>query len=237
MGFDYKVIDPLIEKGNIIKNREYIYQDEIVKAFKILEKYCSSNPNDYEAKLSLAVFATDFPLYDDFTAIDILNELLLIKDYYVKALVVKAKIETTFRIIAEDTFQLIEKYLSSNSTTASYYGEMLMHKAFYFRTFQRYEEMGITLLKSIKISPNFAWNYMLLGDLMVKKKDDKKALVYYEKAINNTTLVGSNNFYGFPYNFEALLDVLLRGTTQWLQNYNRLVKDYSDTMERILKST
>jgi tetratricopeptide (TPR) repeat protein len=237
MSFDYKSIDPLIEKGNIVKNHEYIYKEEIVKAFKIIEKYCKDNPNDYEAKLSLAVFAADFPLYDDFMALNILNELLLIKEYYIKALVIKAKIETTFEVMAKDTFQMIEEYLLLNPATAPYYGEVLMHKIFYFRTFNKYDEMETALLKSIEISPNFAWNYMLLGDLMVKKRDDKKALIYYENAINNTTLVGSNNFHRSPYDFEALLNELLRGTIQWLQNYHMLIKKYSDTKERILNSS
>jgi tetratricopeptide (TPR) repeat protein len=229
MAFDYSTIDPLIEQGNIVKDYKYIHQDKLVEAFKILEQYCKDNPNDYEAKISLAVFAIDFPFYDDITALEILNEVLLVKEYYVKALVTRAKVEAIFLIIMNDTFQMIEQYVNSNPTTALYYGEMLMHQAFYFETQDMYKDMEKILLKSIKISPNFAWNYMLLGDLMVKKGKTKKANKYYKKALDNTTLIGDDSYMP-PYDLEILLDELLRGTTQWSSNYNRLVKKYEQTM-------
>jgi tetratricopeptide (TPR) repeat protein len=228
MSFDYKLIDPLIKKGNIVENYQYIHKEELIKACAILEQYCKNNPNDYDAKLSLAVFVADFPSYDDFTAIKILNELLLVKGYYIKALVIKAEIETIFGIFSEDTFQAIEEYCLSNPIATLYYGEMLMHKAFYLRAFNRYEEMEHVLLKSIKISPSFAWNYMLLGDLMVKQGKNKEANDYYKKALDNTTLV-DDDFLRSPYDFEMLLDELLRGTIQWSSNYNRLMECFDST--------
>jgi len=228
MSFDYTSIDQLIKEGNIVKSKQYINKEKIVEAVNILEKYCENNPTDYDAQISLAVFISDYPLYDDIRGIEILNKILPIKEYYIRALVVRAEIETP-TTMKDDTFQMIEDYLASNPTTAPYYGEMLMHKAFYLRTYNRYDEMEKTLLRSIEISPNFAWNYMLLGDLMFKWGKTKEANKYYKLALEHTTLVDNDIFNSKPYSFEILLDQLLRGVIQWSSNYNRLLGKYEQT--------
>jgi tetratricopeptide (TPR) repeat protein len=226
VSFDSQKLDMLIKNQ---KNNE---------AISFLKNYCENNPNDYDAKINHVVLMTDIPWIDENDGktvwledemYQIVEELLSFEEYIAKAIIIKTIIELLFSFVSKDTYNLTSSYLVKNSSKAPYYGEILICKILYLEFAGNDEELQTLLLQSIDISPNYALNYIGLGDLMLKQKKISKAHEYYGKALKNTLLIDDTEYIP-PYSFTELTSQLITQTKCYSSDYNMLLEKYEQTM-------
>lgn len=208
-------LDLLIKKG----------RDE--EALEVLEEYIHKNPNDYNKKIEYAIYLSDVPFHDDITALEVIDEIVKNNPTNIKALVVKGKMEDIHQIIKDGTLELLNRFLETHDEDAEYYGEILMLKAFYFITYKKYIEAEEILQESIKISPDFSWNYELLGNIYEDKEDFIQAKFFYEMALDNVVKIYQDNKYHCPYCVNEFIGEYIQAVYVSDINYNRLVKTIS----------
>ena len=221
--FPNKKIDSLIRES---KEEE---------ALELFEKYLVEFPNDIDKKIEYAIYLSHSPFHDDIGALEIIDEILSNDPTNVKALVVKGKMEDIHQIIKDETLELFNQFLERHHERDEYYGEILLLKAFYFMTFERYVEAEEILQKSIIVSPNFSLNYKDLGYIFQKRDDVVQAKYFYEMALKNIVKVCYDGDEFSPYSFNQFVEEYIQGIDVSDINYNRLVRKVESLKNRVKK--
>ncbi len=194
------------------------------RALSFLEDYVQKEPNDFGAKLACALYLQQSP-FDDFpSAIKLLDDLLIIEEFCVRAILLKAFLEDReLGQVSDQSLNEINQYLKY--THNKYFNQLFIVKALYYNS--KDNDTCISCLKeSISMDPKASYNHFLLGKKLQEIGKISEGKEQLEIAIKNVAHVQhSVDFENYnPIDFNEFVEESLRGVNISLPNYEEMVE-------------
>lgn len=200
------------------KVRELIKINED-EALVYLEDYISRNFHDFDAIIACALLAQKAPFDDFITAIKLLQDLLNIDKYNVKALLLKAYVENIhLGEIDYSTFNAINYCLNLNNYNF-YSIQLLVLQAQYYQDKDKIKYIE-TLQKSVNLDFKASYNFLLLGRAT-------NNTMYLEQALNNVEFIYTiENVTDIDnIDFDEFINEHIRGTKISFINYEAMKQE------------
>ena len=193
------------------------------EALKMLNTYLVENPNNLFLRVGKACYLSEYPFFDYWVSLEILNDVLGMSPQYDYAIVLKGVIEYLNEgNVSENTFCLLKRPINTDGEETELSGDMFTLMALYYKG-KDPDQYCYYLIEAIKASPHYVMPYKELSDYQKQNGYYREALESIENAIKNSAGLLADDDFIDPLDIEEYLNVYFRDTRLGAWNYEELI--------------